>query len=268
MERFLYRLSVSPHRDCFVLKGALMLQIWKLGPTRPTMDIDLLGRTDNNLENIMTTIKEICSSPVEPDGLDFDSNSVTAENITANMEYVGVRVKLLARLSNVRIHMQIDIGFGDTIIPCDQMFDYPTLLDYPSPRIHGYSRESTIAEKFHAMVQHGRLNSRMKDFYDTWFLTQNLDFELSIISTAIRTVFENRDTKAPLSSTELLRRLAGDPVKSAQWKGFIHNVFFQDLSIKFPEIAEMLITFFNPVLEAMHNGNSSCTFWKHPGPWH
>jgi predicted nucleotidyltransferase component of viral defense system len=167
MERFLYRLSKSRYADNFVLKGALMLTVWEAPLTRPTMDIDLLGRIDNSIETIADLTREICRQEVELDGIDFDAATVEPERIAEDADYEGIRVRFRGSLDTARIVIQLDIGFGDTVIPSPEPVSYPTLLDLPAPHIRGYSRESTIAEKFEAMVKLGILNSRMKDFYDT-----------------------------------------------------------------------------------------------------
>ena len=168
IERFIYRLSKSPHADRFVLKGALMLWAWSGPMSRPTMDIDLLGTIENSLEVITAIMKNVCVMAVEMDGLFFNASTVTAARITEDADYKGVRIRLLGNLGNARVSLQIDIGFGDVIIPGHCKVAYPSLLDFPSPELNGYTMESTIAEKFQAMVKLGTLNSRMKDFYDIY----------------------------------------------------------------------------------------------------
>ena len=189
MERFLYRLSKSRYKDNFVLKGALMLTVWEAPLTRPTMDIDLLGRIDNSIETIVEVTREICRQEVEPDGIDFDIATVEAERIAEGADYEGIRVRFRGSLDTARIVMQLDIGFGDIVIPSPEPTNCPTLLDLPAPRLRGYSRESTIAEKFEAMVKLGILNSRMKDFFDIWLMLHQFDFEGPILAEAISKTF-------------------------------------------------------------------------------
>lgn len=192
MERFLYRLFKSRYADKFVLKGALMLPVWEAPLTRPTMDIDLLGRIDNNIGTIIELTREICRQGMEPDGIDFDIATIEAERIAEDADYEGIRVRFRGSLDTVRIVMQLDIAFGDTVIPSPERASYPKLLDLPAPHIRGYSRESTIAEKFEAMVKLGILNSRMKDFYDIWLLLRHFDFKGPILSEAISKTFPTR----------------------------------------------------------------------------
>jgi len=117
MERFLYRVSKSPHAGAFVLKGALMLAVWDAPAARPTMDIDMLGRLDNSVDSVVGAIQEICRQEVEPDGLLFQSSSVKGEHITEEAEYEGVRIKFHGNLGTARVRIQVDVGFGDVVIP-------------------------------------------------------------------------------------------------------------------------------------------------------
>ena len=173
MERFLYRLSQSHHSGCFTLKGALML--WAMqGPTsRPTRDIDMLGQTSNEPEAILAQVREIIAAEVVDDGLRFDPDTLKAEAITEDADYQGLRVTFTGFLDSARVPMQLDVGFGDPIFPFPSWLEFPTLLDFPAARIKCYTPESSIAEKFQAMVNLGELNSRMKDFYDCLLYTSD-----------------------------------------------------------------------------------------------
>ena len=173
MERFLYRLTRSAHAGRFILKGALMLRVWRSPEIRSTMDIDMLARTSNGEADILAQIREIMAVNVEPDGIVFDPASIQAERITEDADYEGIRIRFRALLDTARVTLQIDVGFGDIIYPGPEESDLPAMLDFPPPRLLCYSRESAIAEKFEAMVKLGVLNSRMKDFYDIWLLSSN-----------------------------------------------------------------------------------------------
>jgi hypothetical protein len=153
MERFLYRLSQSAHVQRFILKGALMLRVWQASisskiDSRPTMDIDMLGKTSNDEANIVSQIQEILNVEVEPDGLIFDTNSIQSERITEDTDYQGIRIRFRGTLDSARINMQVDIGFGDIVYPDPEESELPTILDLAAPRLLCYSRESAIAEKF------------------------------------------------------------------------------------------------------------------------
>ncbi|MFE8069881.1 nucleotidyl transferase AbiEii/AbiGii toxin family protein [Marinobacteraceae bacterium S3BR75-40.1] len=176
MERFLYRLSQSHHRNRFILKGALMLRIWEAPQARPTMDIDMLGRTNNDNDAVLAQVLEIIDQPVEDDGMIFHAANLRAEQITEDADYQGVRILFSGELNGATVKMQLDIGFGDIVHPAAHRATFPILLNLPAPELLCYSRESAIAEKFQAMVYLGELNSRMKDFYDIWLLARQFDF--------------------------------------------------------------------------------------------
>ena len=267
MERFLYRLSKSRYADKFVLKGALMLTVWEAPLTRPTMDIDLLGRIDNSIENIIKLTGEICRQGVEPDGIDFDTATVGAERIAEDADYEGIRVRVRGSLDTAQVVIQLDIGFGDTVIPSPEPASYPTLLDLPAPRIRGYSRESTIAEKFDAMVKLGILNSRMKDFYDIWLLLRHFDFEGPILAEAILKTFSTRGTDIQSEPIALTNNFADDTAKAAQWRGFIRKNRLKNIPQNLVEVVTAIAAFLRPISEQLAEGTAFKGTWKAPGPW-
>ena len=165
-ERLLFRLAESAHRDQFVLKGATLFELWHDAVHRATRDVDLLGFGEPALERMRAIFRELCIVDVEPDGLCFLETSVRAERIHDGQEYGGVRVRLAADLDGARITLQLDIGFGDAVTPGVVEAKFPTLLDFPAPRLRTYPRETVVAEKFEAVVRLGIANTRMKDFYD------------------------------------------------------------------------------------------------------
>ena len=166
MERFLYRLAKSPHADRFILKGALLLTAWRAPASRPTMDIDLAGRTNNQLDHIQEVVSAVCGVAVNPDGIEFNRDSIEVSRIKEDADYEGVRVLFHATLARARIPMQLDIGFGDVITPGPTEVEYPTMLDFPAPVLRAYPKETVVAEKLEALTALGLLNSRMKDYYD------------------------------------------------------------------------------------------------------
>lgn len=192
MERFLYRLSKSPHSKKFVLKGALMLVAWEATVSRPTSDIDLLGMIENNVGAVVSVLRDVCTIPVEPDGMEFNPESVAGEVITEIAEYPGVSAIIRGNLGVAVVRVQVDVGFGDRPIPAPRVFDYPVLLDMPAPRLKGYSRESVVAEKLESISRFGMLNSRLKDYFDIWLLARRFDFEGETLGAAIVATFTNR----------------------------------------------------------------------------
>ncbi len=177
LERWLYRMSRSEFRERLVLKGALMLLVWDIPVTRPTRDIDLLGRLSNDLESVRSVIADVCRVPVVDDGMNYDPASVITERISAEAEYEGVRAKFQGHLGRARVPMQIDIGFSDIITPGPVEITYPSILGMPLAQIGAYNRETVIAEKFESMVKRAELNSRIRDFFDVWALATNSDFQ-------------------------------------------------------------------------------------------
>ena len=265
MERFLYRLNRSDHADRFVLKGALMLQVWESPQARPTMDIDMLGRTENELGTLVGQVREIMGIDFESeDGLIFHGDSLQAEAITEDAQYEGVRIRGWAELDRARARLQVDIGFGDAVVPEPQRRLYPVLLDLPAPELLCYRRESTIAEKFQAMVALGSLNSRMKDFYDIWLLSRQFSFQMADLMQAITATFDRRDTSVP--KTPLFDRdFAGE--KQAQWRAFIRRLG-NDVPAE-PEFANVLMVleqFIGTALES-GSGEASALHWPPGGLW-
>lgn len=176
LERLMYRLSQSPYRDRFVLKGVMLFSVWSETPHRATRDLDLLGRDTHEVSDLVLQFREICATSVEDDGLMFFSKSIVGEEIREGDDYQGIRLSFEARLGVARIPIQVDIGFGDAVLPKPEILEYPTMLGFPAPRLLAYPRETVIAEKFQSMVELGIANSRMKDFFDLWFLAGHFEF--------------------------------------------------------------------------------------------
>lgn len=265
MERFLYRLSQSPHADRFILKGALMLRAWRSPEFRPTMDIDMLGRTSNEENSIIAQIQDILSISVDPDGLAFDSASIQAERITEDADYEGIRIRFRGSLDSARVNMQLDIGFGDVIFPGPVESDLPTMLDFPAPKLLCYSRESAIAEKFEAMLKLGELNSRMKDFYDIWLLSRQFDFEGDKLAEAIRLTLERRGTHLP----DVIVPFSDDfsRIKQVQWAAFCKRLQHEYLPEEFGQIVSVVKHFLNPIASALLTESSPPVKWIAPGTW-
>jgi hypothetical protein len=267
MERFLYRLAQSRHADKFVLKGALMFTAWGAPASRPTKDVDLLGRTDNDVEAVASLMREVCGQAVEPDGLVFDVESVAGEAIKEDADYAGVRVTFLVTLQSARVAMQIDVGFGDVVTPAATRTAYPVLLDFAAPQLLGYPRETVVAEKFEAMTKLGLLNSRMKDFYDLWLLSRQFDFDGPTLATAIRRTFENRGTAVQSQPTALTASFGSDATKQAQWQGFLKRTKLSGVPSALQEVSDALVPFLGPVAGAVERAARFDQRWVAPGPW-
>jgi len=229
------------------------------------MDIDMLGRTSNDETSIVAQIQDILAVKVEADGLVFDPSSIQAERITEDADYKGIRVRFRGELDSARVSMQIDIGFGDIVYPEPEESNLPTMLDSPVPRLLCYSRESTIAEKFEAMVKLGMLNSRMKDFYDIWLLSRQFDFDGAKLAKAIRLTFEQRGTKLP-SEIEAFTDTYID-TKQTQWTAFWKRLQQEHVPAAFQEITSAVERFLVPLASTISAGNPKPTKWTAPGPW-
>lgn len=246
-ERFLFRLSKSKYRTMFILKGAQMLRVWNGPAARPTMDIDLLGKIENNTENIKEIMSECCYIKIN-DGVDFDVASIAAETIRQESDYQGVRVTAKGSLGSIRLYLQIDIGFGDVVIPEPVEIELPQLLDFGKPVLMGYTPESTIAEKFQAMVVLDMVNTRMKDFYDIWLLSETLDLDIINLTAAIRETFARRHTSLPDSiPTVLTPAFTSDETKKMQWQAFLRKNRL-DNSIGLDEVADKIASLLLPLI--------------------
>lgn len=267
MERFLYRLSQSEFRERLILKGALMLVAWRAPSIRPTADIDLMGRIRNEPDLVLKIVRAICDHGVEADGVRFLASTVRCEPIAEEAEYEGLRVRFEGRLDTIRLHMQIDFGFGDVVSPPPDEIEYPTLLDHPAPKVLAYPRETSIAEKFHVMLIRQQLNSRMKDYYDIWLLSRSFAFDGERLSRAIAQTCAARRTPIPADVAGLQRRFAEDPTKATQWRAFRRQSKLADAPEDFVEVVEAARGFLEPIVRTAAEGKSLAGTWQPPGPW-
>jgi Nucleotidyl transferase AbiEii toxin, Type IV TA system len=227
IERLLYRIGCSKHSERFVLKGAKLFSLWADQPHRATWDLDLLSKADSSVEKLGQAFHEICVASVEDDGLMFDAGSIRGEEIRADEEYQGVRLKMIARLARAQIPVQVDIGFGDIITPAPALQVYPTLLNFPAPEILTYSRETVVAEKLEAMVSLGVINSRIKDFFDIRELALRFEFNGKDLTHAVAATFRRRRTEIPKETPLALSEdFLHQPGRQAQWKAFVRRLSF------------------------------------------
>lgn len=244
-ERLLYRLSISPHADRFILKGATLLMTWLPEPHRGTRDLDLLGLGDPDPARMLDVFRQVLAIDVD-DGIAFDVDRLAVAEIRQAQRYGGLRLTSEARLSGARFKVTIDVGFGDSLDPGVEEIDYPVLLDMPAPKLRAYARETLIAEKFEAMVSLGRANSRMKDFYDIWVLSRRFAFEEARLSRAIAATFARRGIGLPDETPDALTEaFAADPAKQAQWRALVAGVAIDPgpLTSVVAELASFLLPF-------------------------
>jgi predicted nucleotidyltransferase component of viral defense system len=268
IERFLYRLGRSKYRDKFALKGATLFTLWTGQMHRPTKDLDLLGRgLSSTITEVEAIIREICTAQ-EEDGIVFDSESVEGARIKEDDEYDGARVKLQAELAGARIPMQVDIGFGDAVYPEPELASFPVLLPMEAPLIRAYPREATISEKFHAMVVLDIRNSRMKDFYDIWFMANTWEFERDSLQKAIEFSFKRRGTPLPEDIPfALTEGFLDDTEKKMQWNAFVNRFDAGEERPTLAEVGAILRTFLLPCI-SKESQQQSGVQWSPTHHWH
>ncbi len=222
LERLLYRLSQSKHSENFLLKGALLFDLWFDVPLRPTRDIDLLGFGLAELPHVVGVFEDLCRLQVA-DGMDYRIESIQADEIRKQANYAGIRVSLLALLGNSRISIRVDIGYGDAITPAPEEALYPVLLDdLPAPKLRVYPIYTVVAEKFETLVSLGIANTRMKDYFDLWVLHQQGKFDNELLRTAIAETFLRRGKSLPKGvPVGLSDEFSGDVQKQRQWLVFL-----------------------------------------------
>ena len=267
IQRFLFRFSRSAYAEQFVLKGAQMLQAWDAPLARPTMDIDMLGRVSNTVENLEQIVRACATVEVDADGVEFDPQSVRGEVIVKGKAYEGVRTRLRGTLGKIKLNVQLDFGFGDVVVPEPIWIDLPDLLGMGAPRLLGYTPESAIAEKFQALVALDILNTRIKDFYDIWSLSRGMEFEGGILARAIAATFARRATPLPQQTPRgLTEEFSEDPTKQALWKAFVRK---GRLDVESKTLGQVVIetgAFLMPPAIAAGSGEPFTKRWR-KGKW-
>jgi hypothetical protein len=268
IERLLYRLSVSRHRDRFILKGAMLFSLWSPTPYRATGDLDLLGYGNAAAGAMVTAFRDICTIDAPDDGVTFVADTVQAEVARAEDEYGGLRVTLQATIAGARLPIQVDIGFGDVVTPAAREVDYPSLLGMPAPRLRAYPPETVVAEKVQALVSLGMLNSRMKDFFDLWAISRMFPFEGLVLSDALRATFIRRATSLPAETPiALTQAFANDAAKQIQWGAFLRRTAIALAPEPLPELLRSVAAFVTPPLLTLGTEAPFELVWSPGGPW-
>ena len=267
IERFFYRLSVSPYADQFVLKGGNLFVIWQKGDnSRPTIDSDMLcfGNTDpEHLRSVFTEAALYNASP--EDGMRYDEKSIEISSIREETEYGGTRILLYGYLGTARVRLQFDIGVGDAITPSPELTDFPVLLNGPVPRLKAYPMATTIAEKSEVMVSRGIINSRLKDFYDLWLLSELFDHDYATLRLAVQNTFARRHVSLPGSVPEAWTpEFAASPLKITQWAAFLRKNKTVTAPADFKEIGARVASFLIPVF---FPPEQKPTTWKAAEGW-
>jgi len=267
-ERFLYRLGASKYRNRFVLKGSMLFALWGGSVYRPTRDLDFTGYGSLEVEDVLYAFREICRLKVEDDGMVFDEMSLRADPIRDSAEYHGLRIKFEAKLGDARIHMQIDLGFGNAIEPGAVDARYPTLLDLPAPEIRAYPIEAVVAEKLHAMVILGEVNSRYKDFYDLYAVARQFAFDGTVLGRAIAATFERRRTTMQSDLPAALSpRFYADPARNTQWSAYLNRNHLPGVPADFGLVGEKLLSLLAPMWRSIAAREIFNSSWPPGGPW-
>lgn len=252
----LFRISASPYKCHFLLKGSSLLFALDGFKARPTIDIDLLGeRISNDRENLKEVFQKVCGIECDEDGVIFDAASLELEPIAVEKKYPGTCVKVVAHLDTIVQQVSVDIGFGDVVTPYPLSLDYPLLLpDVPAVELYAYSLETLIAEKFHAMVDRDESNSRMKDFFDVYQLFTYHEIDRILLAEAIASTFKNRNTPYREHLALFTDEFAKDTVRNTAWKAFLKKIRWKeqiDFSVVMKCIKENLQVYWKK--EALQN---------------
>lgn len=267
-ERFLYRLAQSKYRDRFILKGAMLFAVRVGEQYRPTRDLDLLGLGEASEAAVATAVRDIATTKVDDDGLLFDVDALEVQAIREDNAYGGIRAVMRARLAEARIHVQIDIAFGDAITPAATDLDFPTLLaDMPSPNVLAYPTETIVAEKVEAMVHLGLSNSRMKDFTDLAIAARRTAFDGSTLVAAIRATFRSRRTELPEGGiVALSEQFIQDAQAQANWKAYVKREGLRGFE-SLAQVIDELQVFLSRPIEYARTGETFGSRWAPDGPW-
>lgn len=270
-ERFLYRLSVSPYADNFILKGGLLLFSIDRLKSRPTVDMDFLAwNIPNYLDHIHRVVSAVSGLSCD-DGLSFRLEDLAVEDIVEHGTYRGVRAGITCFLGKSWKRLSIDIGFGDAVVPGPTDIMYPVLLDTePPPLIKAYSLESVIAEKFEAMIKLSFINSRMKDFYDIYTLSRRHEFEGLVLQEAILETFRRRGTPYEGDLVIFRGEFINSPDKQREWGNYLRRIKGEAPS-SFIDAMLQIKSFLGPIFESICNEkeffphwNSESNHWSDP----
>lgn len=265
-EEFLRKLSMSKYADNLVLKGGLFIYTLTNFESRATVDIDFLMRQlPNKIEEIEKIIAEILSVDTGNDFIELSANGF--ETISPQRKYKGVSFQIIGKIKNTRTPFNVDLGVGDIIVPKSEKRVIPVQLDeFTRPEISTYSLESTIAEKFDAILQLLEMTSRMKDFYDIYYLSNMFDFDGRKLQEAIFETLQNRGTTYSRDSLDKIKAFANDAQMISKWNLYLHTIKMPE--IEFKTVIESLYTFLEPVWDAVINEGELFKVWnKNESNW-
>ena len=223
-EEFLRRLEKSKYAENLVLKGGLFIYSLTDFDSRVTVDVDfLLRQMPNTPEQLKTVLEEIIATPTGNDFITFEIKDVAP--IAVAKKYAGIGASVVARIKNTKTPFSIDFGVGDVIVPKQEKRKIPTQLsDFDAPTVNTYSLETTIAEKIDAILSLMEFSSRMKDYYDIYYLANNFDFDGATLTKALKKTFENRGHSFTVEQFEQVMGFDRDGAMQKKWKAFVRKI--------------------------------------------
>lgn len=265
-EEFLRKLSMSKYADNLVLKGGLFIYTLTNFESRATIDVDFLMRQlPNSIEEIEKIVLDILSVDTGNDFIELTAKAF--ETISPQRKYTGVSFQIIGKIKNTRTPFNVDLGVGDIIVPKAEKRVIPVQLDeFTKPEISTYSLESTIAEKFDAMLQRLEMTSRMKDFYDIYYLSNMFDFDGRKLQEAIFETLQNRGTSYSRDSLNQIAELANDAVMITKWNYFLRTIKMSELD--FGEVVDAMVHFLYPAWQAILDEDELLKKWdKEKNKW-
>jgi hypothetical protein len=268
LERLLYRLGESPHRDVLVLKGAFLFLAWGEAASRPTKDIDFLAAGEAEVERFVELIQDVCAIVDPSDGLEYQADTVRGEAIREQAPHDGIRIHLLAVLGSARIPLQIDVGFGDAINPKPLEISFPTILDHSAPTVRAYRKEVVVAEKLEALVSIGQATSRLKDYFDIWRFSSVFEFDGELLLRAVESTFKRRRTRIPaIDPPALGNEFSRNSDRMRQWDRLFRRFTGKESIPSLAEVCEGILRFVMPIISSIREGRRFAGSWLPGGPW-
>ena len=250
LERFLYRLGRSRYSDLFVLKGASVFAVWLGSLCRVTRDADVEAIGRFHPEALVSIFKEICSLEYRGDAVEFLLDTVTWEEIKKEDKYPGVRIVFKALIGGARVNLQFDVGFGDSIYPAAEKEIFPSMLGHENPMLRVYPKYTVVAEKFSTMVARDMLNSRVKDYFDIWLISESFDLEEVVLRQAIERTFNRRQLVLPQTMPKALSTdYSSIPVRQNQWNALVSGMVGVNLPESFDVAVSQIVDFLTPFIE-------------------
>ncbi|MGB9004600.1 MAG: nucleotidyl transferase AbiEii/AbiGii toxin family protein [Candidatus Aminicenantales bacterium] len=268
IERFLYRLGQNRLAKNLVLKGAFLFEIWNPADCRPTRDADFLSFGEPKARHLGAIFASVCRQTFKTDGMTFDADTIRTEPIREGQFYGGLRVRVVGHLGTARTPLQFDIGFGDKIIPRPTIQSFPSVLGLPKPRIKIYSKESVIAEKYQTVVFFGMINSRLKDYFDLFEMSQNFGFEGSTLSKAVEATFKARRTQLPAAlPLGLSKEFYNSAENQRRWRAFLERIGRASSAPSLERVVKALRRFLTPLAAALIDQKPFNLKWPAGGLW-